>query len=144
MAAGQIRVIGTQQHLKSRFGAGYRLHVSHSPCRASDLDALVQHHIPRGRLKSRQTIPASRDQQSVYSLPLRSPLSGLLSSLVAEKNGPTAVDREGERDGEGERPAPESRMVKEYHLAFSSLEEVFLRVAHRVEPPDNDVEYSFE
>ncbi|GIQ84631.1 ABC transporter A, ABCA [Kipferlia bialata] len=136
MAAGQIRVIGTQQHLKSRFGVGYRLYISHPPTKQDELDKLIWDLdeldkliwglVPDCSLKSREDIPGSRDQQSVYQLPLRTPIAALMQALITER------DRETDT------------MIRQYDLAFSSLEEVFLRVAHRVEPPDNDIEYSFE
>lgn len=117
MAAGQLRCIGTKERLKSRFGSGYRVQVIHLTESVSRIDALVVCSAPYIRLEKREKLPNDDTHtRSFYIIPQGHPISYLYKALYKEKSS-----------GSGS--------IKEFGVSFTGLEEVFLTIAHMVEPP---------
>eukprot|EP00768_Dysnectes_brevis_P008768 gnl/Dysnectes_brevis/819_a904_2258.p1 GENE.gnl/Dysnectes_brevis/819_a904_2258~~gnl/Dysnectes_brevis/819_a904_2258.p1 ORF type:complete len:857 (+),score=343.34 gnl/Dysnectes_brevis/819_a904_2258:45-2615(+) len=122
MVAGQLQCIGTRQHLKSRFGAGYRLKVIHSVGHADEVSALVAQWAPSAfLLKQELVVTAAHTFSTQYTIPSGSSIAGLFGALSNEQTA-------------------EEGIVKEFGLHFSNMENVMLRVVTRVEPPEHDVD----
>lgn len=121
MAAGQLRCIGTKERLKSRFGSGYRVQIIHLTEVTGRIDALVVCSAPYIRLEKREQIPDDDTHtRSFYIIPQGHPISYLYKALYREKS-----------TGSGS--------IKEFGVSFTGLEEVFLTIAHMVEPPPEGI-----
>lgn len=124
MVAGQLRCIGTREHLKTRFGSGFRLQVIHKTALSTDLDRLVFCAAPESRLHRREPLPTDPEQtRSFFIIPPGNPISYLYDAMSREKN------REGS-------------FVLEFGVSFTSLEEVFLTVAGMVEPLPKGINFT--
>lgn len=116
MAAGQMRAIGTRQRLKQRFGSGYRLQVMHEKSLQKELDDMCLLAAPNCRIDRREPVPANENmERSFYIIPPGDPISYIYQAC---------------------QEAKEEERIREFGLEFTSLEEVFLTIAHMVEPPD--------
>lgn len=113
MVGGKMKCIGSVQHLKSKYLGGYTLdlqvQLGASPAVVENLKGHIEIALPSALLKEehglflRFSIPSSNDGSSLS-------LGAIFSALEAMKN-------------------VESLMVREYSLAQSTLEEVFISFA---------------
>ncbi|GIQ82084.1 ABC transporter A, ABCA [Kipferlia bialata] len=131
MVAGQMRCIGTGQHLKRKFGSGFTLRVLHREGYPVDtLTELVVGACPAARLTHSDPQPVGHCVLSRYAIPGGSRIGPLFQTML------TARDRES-REREGD--TAEDTMVAEFSVDFSSLEQVMLKVCVAAEPPEEDV-----
>lgn len=120
MAAGQMRCIGTRQRLKSRFGTGYRLQIIHKTAQTEETDSMVVFGAPQARVDKREPVPTdSEATRSSYIVPPGNPISHVYQTM---------------------QEAQASGRISEFGLSFTSLEEVFLTIAHMVEPPPEGID----
>lgn len=125
MAAGQMRCIGTRQRLKSRFGTGYRLQIIYRTIHEDEIESLVLLAAPYARLDKREPVPTDVAlTKAHYLIPPGNPISYIYETFYE-------LQKEGTK-------------VVEFGLEFSSLEEVFLTIAHMVEPPLEEMPVSAE
>jgi ABC-type multidrug transport system ATPase subunit len=102
MVDGEMKCIGTLQHLKNKFGSGYELSI-----RVADEDAVeplqhfVAHHLPVAKLEE------CRGQKMVFALPIDVRLSDTFTLVEGNK---------------------EAMKITDYSIAQASVEQVFLRI----------------
>lgn len=105
MTAGRLRCLGTVQHLKNRFGAGYCLDMRVQPACANDAVSFVQRQCPTSQLLNR-----TADRLS-FSIPQQ----GLdLPALFAAVEGNRST-----------------LQIEDYSLSQTTLEQVFVALAQQ-------------
>merc|ERR1712054_659821 len=106
MANGRLRCIGSQQHLKNRFGDGYKLEVSTEP--AADADAL-QAFVGNEVCEGAQLSHSFSSTMFTFSLP---------KEQVVVSHVFNAMERNKARIG-----------IQNWGITQASLEEVFVKIA---------------
>ena len=101
MAAGRLRCLGTVQHLKSRLGEGYVLHMRSEGSQVAQAETLVRELCPGMQLQERDEVG-----HATFAIPRQ----GLNLPALFE-----ALER-GRQQGH----------VEEYSLSQATLEQVFL------------------
>ena len=101
MAAGRLRCLGTVQHLKSRLGEGYVLHMRSEGSQVAQAETLVRELCPGMQLQERDAVG-----HATFAIPRQ----GLNLPALFE-----ALER-GRQQGH----------VEEYSLSQATLEQVFL------------------
>ena len=113
MAGGQLRCLGTQLHLKSKFGDGFKmvLSVPDAPDMPDALTVTAQHRDVEAlmlNLSQDAKLLATFGKQLSYTLPLASTdVSKIFNTMEEEKR---------------------KRVIVEWGLSQASLEEVFMKV----------------
>eukprot|EP00727_Mastigamoeba_balamuthi_P008005 m51a1_g3825 hypothetical protein (1807) ;mRNA; r:294618-300690 len=111
MAKGKVRCVGTALHLKSLYGSGYHVTaVSHGAGHADAVVSRVQNSVPEAVLKESDAGSLS------FTIPreARAHVPGLLRSL---------------------QTAATEDLIQEWGISHSSLEEVFMNVTRKYDPP---------
>ena len=122
MAGGQLRCLGTQLHLKSKFGDGFKmvLSVPDAPDKPNALTATAQHRAVEAlmlNLSQDAKLLATFGKQLSYTLPLASTdVSKIFNTMEEEKR---------------------KRVIMEWGLSQASLEEVFMKVVTAYEERRN-------
>lgn len=106
LARGSLKCVGTQEHLKKKFGEGYKLTISSRTSQIMELHEYVT------EIEPRATLVLSTESTYEYQLPKNVVLSEILSQL-------------GQRRKEFE--------IQDIGLSRNSLEEVFLAIVKREE-----------
>lgn len=149
LAGGRLRAVGTPLFLKASFGSGYSINIMAHPARLPAVRALIQAHLQGAAVvgdlaaavaqstsavqpglpgQPTQAFSGSGNGSLTVSVPYTSlhlipPFLRLLDSMSeGTEGGKGGVDTGGEDDG---------RIVREWGISLSSLEEVFLRLASR-------------
>ncbi|DBA79628.1 TPA: ATP-binding cassette sub- A member 2 [Trebouxia sp. C0004] len=105
MTAGRMRCLGTVQHLKNRFGAGYCLDMRLQPARLEDAVAFVQRQCPTAQLLNR-----TADRIS-FSIPQQGlDLPALFAAVESNRS---------------------TLQIDDYSLSQTTLEQVFVALAQQ-------------
>lgn len=113
MAHGELVCIGTQMHLKNRFGDGLRLKIAMDLATPEELDDLVN------QVCANNKLVFAFGTTRTYLLPKA---ETLLSKVFEEMEG-----------------ARERNKIKEFSLSQTSLEEVFIKVVSEHEGGDQNM-----
>eukprot|EP01083_Nonionella_stella_P227102 806033_1 len=110
MTSGQLQCIGTLQHLKNRFGKGYRLEISGAEHRSEDIHDFIKNSFPGAVLEEflggRFIYHLPRDRTESVSL------AEIFSSIEAHKK---------------------NLSIRDYSVSQSTLEQIFINVAKQFE-----------
>lgn len=105
MTAGRLRCLGTVQHLKNRFGAGYCLDMRLQPARIEDAVAFLQRQCPTAQLLNR-----TADRLS-FSIPQQGlDLPALFAAVESNRS---------------------TLQIEDYSLSQTTLEQVFVALAQQ-------------
>jgi len=109
MAYGRMRCIGSSLHLKDKFGEGYKVVITHKDDAGPAAAAFVASALPEAKLLS------DFQGTATYVLPSGADARPLSAVFVAMQE------------------RPESAGIVDWALRQTSMEEVFLRIAHAAE-----------
>jgi ABC-type multidrug transport system ATPase subunit len=110
MANGSLRCIGDSLTLKRKYGVGYNLNLVIIPSKINELRQMIQKHIPDAN-------EASNNAGSV------------IYTIVPEKIGELSDLLETIED-HCEETTEEKRIIRDWGISHTTLEEVYLKVTH--------------